>query len=65
MYRHLIRLTRRALKLYDCQVKQNKELEDKILILQSQLNVAKRQLQASKEANQQLLKLLDTNKYKG
>ena len=65
MYRKLIHLTRQALELYDYQVKQNKELEDKILILESQLNVAKRQIQSKEQTNQQLLKLLDTNKYKG
>lgn len=64
MYEKLIQLTRQALKLYDHQIKQNKELEYQILILKSQLHTTQRQLQASKETNKQLLKLLDTNKYR-
>ena len=64
MCKNLIQLARQALKLYDHQTKQNKELEDKILILKSQLHTTQKQLQASKETNKQLLKLLDTNKYR-
>lgn len=63
--KELIAISRRALRLYDYQFRQNKELEDKVRILQAQLNVTKRQLQAKEQTNQQLLKLLDTNKYKG
>lgn len=63
--KELIAIARRALRLYDYQVRQNRELEDKIRILQAQLNVTKRQLQTKEETNQQLIKLLDTNKYKG
>ena len=62
-----IKLARQTLDLYDRKTAESnskiKQLEDQILVLKAQLNVSNRLLAVSEDKRQQLLKVLDTNKY--